>query len=374
VPERWEQTLARWTEAGVLDAATADRVRAYEAGHASPAHLRWPIMLASAFGALMLGAGVLLFVSSHWDALSPAARFGFVLALVAIFHIAGALSADRFPTVSASLHAVGTVALGGGVYVTGQIFNVAEHWPGGVLLWAIGAWIGWLALRQDAQLFLAALLTPAWGVSEWLLALHRRPGSVFEDDPVTPVAMVLLALAYFTMPRGPETRRGPLVWLGGIALVPAMVYLALISASPLRWPPVSRPVLVVAWAIAIGAPLVFAALARREAAWMNAVSAAWVLMLLWLSTFQSALLMHAWWALGALGLVGWGVREQRTERIDVGALLFGAVVLFFYFSNVMDKLGRAASLIGFGLLFLAGGWALERTRRELVRTARGRIS
>ena len=105
MPERWEQTLARWTEAGVLDAATADRVRAYEAGHASPAHLRWPIMLASAFGALMLGAGVLLFVSSHWDALSPAARFGFVLALVAIFHIAGALSADRFPTVSASLHA-----------------------------------------------------------------------------------------------------------------------------------------------------------------------------------------------------------------------------------------------------------------------------
>jgi hypothetical protein len=107
---------------------------------------------------------------------------------------------------------------------------------------------------------------------------------------------------------------------------------------------------------------------------MNAVSAAWVLMLLWLSTFHSALLMHAWWALGALGLAGWGVREQRTERINVGALLFGAVVLFFYFSNVMDKLGRAASLIGFGLLFLAGGWALERTRRELVRTARGRIS
>jgi len=217
-------------------------------------------------------------------------------------------------------------------------------------------------------------LTPGWGVSEWLLALHRRPGSVFEDDPVTPVATVLLALAYFTVPRGPGTRRGPLVWLGGIALVPAMVYLALISASPLRWPPVSRPVLVVAWASAIGAPLVFAALARREAAWMNAVSAAWVLMLLWLSTFHSALLLHAWWALGALGLAGWGVREQRTERINVGALLFGAVVLFFYFSNVMDKLGRAASLIGFGLLFLAGGWALERTRRELVRTARGRIS
>ena len=68
------------------------------------------------------------------------------------------------------------------------------------------------------------------------------------------------------------------------------------------------------------------------------------------------------------------MREQRTERINVGALLFGAIVLFFYFSNVMDKLGRAASLIGFGLLFLAGGWALEHARRRLVRTAKGSTS
>jgi hypothetical protein len=41
-------------------------------------------------------------------------------------------------------------------------------------------------------------------------------------------------------------------------------------------------------------------------------------------------------------------------------------VLFFYFSNVMDKLGRSASLIGLGLLFLIVGWGLEPTRRKLV--------
>jgi hypothetical protein len=41
-------------------------------------------------------------------------------------------------------------------------------------------------------------------------------------------------------------------------------------------------------------------------------------------------------------------------------------VLVFYFSNVMDKLDRSMSLIGFGLVFLAGGWLLEKTRRKLV--------
>jgi hypothetical protein len=29
-------------------------------------------------------------------------------------------------------------------------------------------------------------------------------------------------------------------------------------------------------------------------------------------------------------------------------------------------LGRSASLVGLGVLFLVGGWALERTRRQLV--------
>jgi hypothetical protein len=41
-------------------------------------------------------------------------------------------------------------------------------------------------------------------------------------------------------------------------------------------------------------------------------------------------------------------------------------VAFFYFSSIMDKLGRSASLIGLGVLFLLGGWALERTRRRLI--------
>jgi hypothetical protein len=32
----------------------------------------------------------------------------------------------------------------------------------------------------------------------------------------------------------------------------------------------------------------------------------------------------------------------------------------------MDKIGRSASLILMGLLFLGGGWLLERTRRGLL--------
>jgi uncharacterized membrane protein len=71
-------------------------------------------------------------------------------------------------------------------------------------------------------------------------------------------------------------------------------------------------------------------------------------------------------ALGSIGLIAWGLNEARKERINLGVAGFALTVLFFYFSNVMDKLGRSASLIGLGLLFLLGGWLLERTRRQLV--------
>jgi len=81
------------------------------------------------------------------------------------------------------------------------------------------------------------------------------------------------------------------------------------------------------------------------------------------------------WAAGlGLGLIGWGMLERRAERINLGVAGFALTVLLFYFSSVMDRLGRSASLVGLGLLFLGGGWALERTRRRLVATVTEEVS
>jgi uncharacterized membrane protein len=98
---------------------------------------------------------------------------------------------------------------------------------------------------------------------------------------------------------------------------------------------------------------------------MNGVAAIWVLVVGFISP-QAKLTPYIWAALASLGLIAWGLHETRRERINLGILGFGLTVLFFYFSNVMDKLGRSASLIGLGFLFLILGWGLERTRRQLV--------
>jgi hypothetical protein len=75
---------------------------------------------------------------------------------------------------------------------------------------------------------------------------------------------------------------------------------------------------------------------------------------------------HALVAAFCVFLIWWGVNQASRGLVNLGTVFFGATVAWFYFSNVFDKMGRSLGLIGLGVLFLAGGWALERTRRGLL--------
>src|ERR1019366_3532462 len=111
---------------------------------------------------LLLASGVLLFVSAHWDDLSAGQRMALVLLMVAVFHVGGAVAAGHFEALSVALHTIGTVALGAGIALAGQIFNLSEHWPAAVLLWAAGAALAWALLKHWTQAALMAILFPYW--------------------------------------------------------------------------------------------------------------------------------------------------------------------------------------------------------------------
>ncbi len=76
--------------------------------------------------------------------------------------------------------------------------------------------------------------------------------------------------------------------------------------------------------------------------------------------------LYALCAIGSVGLVAWGLKERRKERLNLGVAAFAVSVLFFYFDNFMGKMGRSASLLLLGVLCMAGGLVLELTRRKLV--------
>src|SRR5258707_3389808 len=162
-----EKQLERWLSAGVVDSSTAARIRAFEQSQVPSERLRWPVLLALALGGGLVCAGILLFVAAHWDELSPAWRFSLVLLLVAAFPAAGAFAAEHFPALSVTFYAIGAVCVGAGIFLAAQIFILQEHWPNGILLWAIGALAGWVLLRNWTQAALLALLVPAWLAGEW---------------------------------------------------------------------------------------------------------------------------------------------------------------------------------------------------------------
>jgi hypothetical protein len=81
---------------------------------------------------------------------------------------------------------------------------------------------------------------------------------------------------------------------------------------------------------------------------------------------QPNLTAHALVAAFAVFITWWGVRQASKALVNLGIIGFAVAVGWFYFSDIYDELGRALGLIGLGILFLAGGWALEKARRRLV--------
>jgi hypothetical protein len=377
----WESRLERWRQAGLIDPATADAIHAWEQSQPSPQRLRVPALVAIALGGVLVAAGLLLFVSTHWEALAPGQRFGLLLALVLGLHGGATAWEKRFPPLAVALHGVGTVTLGAGIFLAGQLFHLEAHWPLGLLLWALGAGLGWGLLRQWPQLALLALLVPAWLISEWQLAVDGavqrfQQGSGDPSAVVIPAAgLLLLSLSHLAAPAGagpsPPARR-VLLWLGGLGLLPACLRWLIFSLWAPRSEPLPLPLALGGWAVALGAPLLLGLRLRGRRAWPLAVAIGWLfpgLAMAWGTHDKVSLLVYLWWAVGGLLLVAWGVMEGRSERINFGAAILALDVLAFYVSQVMDSLGRSASLIGLGVLFLGGGWGLDVLRRRLVARA-----
>jgi uncharacterized membrane protein len=375
--------LQRWTSAGLMDSATAAKILSFEAAEDHRSTLRWPVFLAMTFGGMLLAAGATLFVAAHWSELSPTARFSLLLFMVAAFHAGGTLLSIRFPAMSTTLHAVGTITLGAAIFLTAQIFNLHQNWATGVLLWAIGAAFGYALIRDWIQLATLALLLPSWLISQWSITTEFHSGG----DRALAVGLILTATTYFSAriadQQSPDRRT--LVWIGGIALLPSAgtaiaialeerFFYANRNLSPLPF-----STLLLGWIIALGAPLILAWFLRGRAAMVNFLWAPWAYAVVLTAAHSQyfttneyhrslamTLALYALCAIGAVGLVLWGLSEKRKERVNVGILAFAVAVLFFYFDSFMGKLGRSASLLLLGVLCLAGGYALEVTRRKLM--------
>ena len=383
----FETYLTRWQTAGILDGATARHIRAWESEQTDPAgqiskRVGWQVIVALILGAILLACGVALFVSAHWDKIGPGARFAVVLGMVSVFHMGGSWARKRFRVLSTALHAVGTISTGAAIALVGQIFNIQEHWPAAVLMWALAALAGWILLHDEAQQTLTLLLFPAWLLSEFSYYAEGHIGeNVYQGR-----FLIAWAVLYLTFFLGSKRRivQGILFAVGAIASVVGINILldgwstygdqTYLSLGLRTW----------GWVFIAIIPLIFAVFKFSKSVIPVIVAICFSIALPWCQRIltktytyhdgshnsntynEPNLAAHALVAAFAVFIIWWGVRQVSQALVNLGIVGFAIAVGWFYFSDIMDKLGRSLGLIGLGILFLAGGWALEKWRRKLL--------
>ncbi len=368
-----ESLLNRWQSAGVLEPEAARRIRAWESAQDAPSlqqsqRVGWQGMVALILGALLLACGVVLFVSAHWDQLGPGSRFGLVVLLLSVFHLAGAATRARFLGLSIAFHAVGTVSAGASIALVGQIFNLQEHWPTAILLWAIAALAGWALLGDEAQQTLTFLLFPAWMLSEIAFAVEDHAGS----PAFIGRFLAVWAVLYLTLFLGTRRRA-----VGGILFaVSAIAGAIAVGAMVLDWDELnfrhpstlSLGARALIWAATAAMPLGLSIFRPIRSFIPVAVSIAFAALLPFVAGYSNWTHLAAQLLVAAftLFLLWWGVRRGSHALVNLSMVWFALTVAWFYFSSIFDKVGRSLGLIGIGVLFLAGGWALEKTRRNLI--------
>jgi hypothetical protein len=202
---------------------------------------------------------------------------------------------------------VGTAPLGAAIFLTGQIFNLHENWATGMLLWAVGAAIGAILLRDWVQTACVALLVPAWLISEWAVSAQRLHGVY---GPLS-CGRALTALTYLSARFGEQRSylRRMLVWIGGIALLPC-VGIVVVLADRSWWnqrAEVAFSFLLLAWSVAFVAPMALAIVLRGKAAAINGLWAVWAYLLFWAAHWVDRQYYRE--ILATLSLYAWALRD-----------------------------------------------------------------
>jgi uncharacterized membrane protein len=351
----WEDALERWSGAGLIDAPAAERIREFESAHARPQGPSWMRLAAFIFGGILLASGAVLLISAGWYDWSPVQQSAALAGFVFVLHAAGV--AVRHSTASAVLHAAGTLAFIAAVNMIAEIWGMSGHWSGAARVWAAGVVVAY-AVRPDAlQLAIASVFVPVWLIGEWYGAVRV---SAWPTDAIPAAGAYLLALTYLTAHRSQALK-----WIGAIAVIPCAAWTAAAGRTYGAAPDLFTQA--IGWNGAVLLPLAVAAFARRGDLFPNVVAACGAVLIALSAVLNRTPLPYVACAANAAALVWWGVRERRPERINLGLAGFALAVLAFFASDVMNKLGRATGLLALGVLFMAGGWYIERFRRRLLR-------
>lgn len=209
--QRWLlDEIQLWRREGIV---SADQARLLTARYNGDASSAWGKMIFSALGAIIFGLGVILLLAYNWEDMHRLVKLGLIIGAIAAAHGAGYwLSGPRsaHQKIGESLHLLGSMLFGAGIWLIAQIYHIDEHFPNALLVWALGALLmGWI-IPSLAHTLLAMGLLALWHSFEvfqfdhpnhwatWLIVFGVVPQTWLHRSQVT--LLVALGLVAYTYP------------------------------------------------------------------------------------------------------------------------------------------------------------------------------
>ena len=392
------EALAVWVAEGQIDSDLAERLRTSLAAHDEPQRTNKIIWVLVSIGAVLTGAGLLLFIASQWDQSSPLRRLALLFTIYLLVVGAAAL-ADRqqLGVTAKGLWFLSSIAVGVNIFLVAQIYNLPLNYWQGTLLWLIATMaMGW-ASPSSAQGWLAVplgLLTLGWistptsqffEQGEFLFA----PGGLRPLVPLVGLGLVATAMVVdatlFDWLKQPAAAFGavlvavPIVvstfhpmafaWIFQVDVRPFHVVVGLGAVA----------LIVVAWLQDRSSPfgLAGAAVTGLLMALLPQVSDDDGLLdgdsLPWLAeSFDNSELLFGLYTAVIFGLavatIMAGQYYAKPVLVNIGYAMVSVILFALYVGRIAGELPTSLAVIGGGLALISGAIFLERRRRGAIST------
>ena len=390
---RWtiERELTRWQEQGLLTPDKVEELRAsLDDGHSARG-----IRIFAVLGAVLAGLGIILFVSSHWDTMGPAARVVVLLAAYAAVAIGAIVMGRRHqPRVAEALWLLATLVLGANIFLIAQNYHFQLTYWQGTLRWMIGALVlGWV-LRSRLQAAVAiplGLLTLGWLGSSGGWFFPDQWEFLFSDGGLRPILPLLgVGLVSLSLLAGRNRSwdflsASSFGWGLGLLVLAAVVSTAASEVAEGFYGFSGR-------AIQFGMLAGIAALLTGALIYGSFPSSLSKLLLGLITTLSALMLVQpdgVHWLEAEIGRVHllfgayvvavfalslmtiWtGVRSGRAVLVNAGMVTCAILIFTQYFNWSLELLDRSLVFIFGGLLLLGLAVVLEKKRRSLLEQMR----
>ena len=385
--ERVARDLARWRrEALISEAQERNILAALGAGEpriTRALRMGWLVTAISIVGALVLGAGVLLLIAANWESTPDWLRVAMIFAGIAASYAAGweLIYRAGLQRIGSAFLLLGGVLYVAGVFLVAQVYNVPVDDPSLFLVGAVGLLPLAYLFGSRVVLVGALALATTWQFA-WTVQRHGDGADSWSAFALLGAfGIAIYAAGRLHLLRRALVRMGEVYLLAGALIVLVVTYVLTFSdlwdelidrvdnmAAP-------RDVYVM---LGIAAALVVAQALARARDLDDVVEAGVEATLVLLATVAVTWPLWTGWSLVfnalyftmAAGIIWRGYATTDERYVNFGLTVLGIGLLTRYVDTFWSLLAGSAFFIVGGLLLLGLAYAMERVRRELLRSMR----